>query len=83
MPFSFLFIITILKVKKNIFFFVLQWIMPTYVKAMLLVYNSIVLELQKQWSYNLIALYLLYDKNEIEKCFCKENMMKRKWIDSK
>ncbi|MBF1432572.1 MAG: hypothetical protein HXN47_03235 [Prevotella nanceiensis] len=54
-----------MKVKKNFFFFVLQWIMPTYVKAMLLVYNSIVIELQKQWSYNLIALYLLYDKNEI------------------
>ena len=51
MPFYFLFIITILKVKKNFFFFVLQWIMPTYVKAMLLVYNSIVIELQKQWSY--------------------------------
>jgi len=65
MPFSFFYIITILKVGKNIFFFVLQWIIPTYIKAMLLVCNSIVTELQKQWSYNPIALNLLRDQNNI------------------
>jgi len=54
-----------LKVGKNIFFFVLQWIIPTYIKAMLLVCNSIVTELQKQWSYNPIALNLLRDQNNI------------------
>jgi len=51
MPFSFFFIITILKVGENIFFFVYQYVMLTYVKALLLVYNSIIIELQKQWSY--------------------------------
>jgi len=64
MPFSFLYIITILKVGKNIFFFVLQWIISTYIKAALLVCNSIVIELQKQWSYNSIALHLLCERTQ-------------------
>jgi len=38
--------------------------MPTYIKAMFLVCNSIVIELQKQWSYNSIALHLLCERTQ-------------------
>ena len=46
MHFSFLFIISRLKVGKNIFFFVYQYVMSAYIKAMLLVCNSIVIGVQ-------------------------------------